>query len=189
MSKNIYEYCPNIENDNYLLRLVIKEDLEGLHQVYSDKEAVPYFNSDNCNGDIFYYETIERMESAIKFWIDSYTWKYFVRFTIIDKLTNIILGTIEAFHRDSTDSYNNVCVIRLDLRSDYEKEKVINELFLLIEEPFYDLFYAEALITKIQPFANERKKALKSIGYKESFDPSIGPDGTKYYHYYFKYKK
>ncbi|MDP4147069.1 MAG: hypothetical protein Q8936_21780 [Bacillota bacterium] len=70
--KDVYEMCPVLENEKYLLRLVNKEDAEDLFRVYSDEKAVPYFNSDNCNGDIFFYETLERMEDAIKFWIWAY---------------------------------------------------------------------------------------------------------------------
>ena len=62
-----------------------KEDSEDLLEVYSDKNALPFFNSDNCHGDNFYYQTIERMNEAIDFWLDSYENKWFVRWTIIDK--------------------------------------------------------------------------------------------------------
>lgn len=62
-----YEKCPIYENENYLLRLVEASDAPDLLLVYSDEKAVPYFNSDNCNGDDFHYTTLERMQSAIGF--------------------------------------------------------------------------------------------------------------------------
>ena len=34
-------------------------------KIYSDKNALPFFNSDNCHGDNFYYPTKEKMDSAI----------------------------------------------------------------------------------------------------------------------------
>ena len=58
---NIYEECPVLENDLFLLRMVEENDIKDLLKVYSDINAVPLFNSDNCHGDNFYYETIERM--------------------------------------------------------------------------------------------------------------------------------
>lgn len=58
---NIYEECPVLENDLFLLRMVEENDVKDLLKVYSDINAVPLFNSDNCHGDNFYYETIERM--------------------------------------------------------------------------------------------------------------------------------
>ena len=64
--KNVYEVCPSFENEKYLLRFVELSDAQELLNVYRDEKAVPYFNSDNCHGDIFFYETLERMEEAIK---------------------------------------------------------------------------------------------------------------------------
>ncbi|MBO4533771.1 MAG: hypothetical protein J5726_08785 [Treponema sp.] len=66
--KPVYEEVPVFENDNYLLRFVTTEDANDLVKVYSDKNALPFFNSDNCHGDNFYYSTIERMNEAIQFW-------------------------------------------------------------------------------------------------------------------------
>lgn len=37
--------------------------------MYSDKNALPFFNSDNCHGDNFYYPNEDRMRQAIKFWL------------------------------------------------------------------------------------------------------------------------
>lgn len=64
----IYDEFPTSESDDFLLRPVEKEDSTDLLAVYSDKNALPFFNSDNCDGDIFYYPTIERMNDAILFW-------------------------------------------------------------------------------------------------------------------------
>lgn len=64
---NIYEDCPAIQNEKYLLRLVIDDDLFDLLKVYSDVKAVPFFNGDNCHGDDFHYTTVERMRQALDF--------------------------------------------------------------------------------------------------------------------------
>lgn len=69
---SVYENCPVLENDKYLLRFVKKDDASDLLKVYSDKHALPFFNSDNCDGDNFYYSSVERMEKAIDFWLSSY---------------------------------------------------------------------------------------------------------------------
>lgn len=69
-------------------------------KVYSDQLAVPFFYSDNCHGDIFHYVTIEQMKDAILFWIMENERKGFVRWSIIDKEKNIVIGTIELFHRE-----------------------------------------------------------------------------------------
>ena len=51
---NIDETCPVSENEKFKIRLLKNEDCDDLLKVYSDKMALPFFNSDNCNGDNFY---------------------------------------------------------------------------------------------------------------------------------------
>ena len=81
----IYEQFPSFENDAFLLRPVIREDCDDLLKVYSDKNALPFFNSDNCDGDNFYYATKERMTDAIDFWQSAYEKQWFARWSIMDK--------------------------------------------------------------------------------------------------------
>ena len=52
--ENVYESCPTFENERWLLRFITKEDIEDLLEIHSDKNALPFFNSDNCHGDNFY---------------------------------------------------------------------------------------------------------------------------------------
>ena len=63
---SVYEKCPVFENDKFLLRFANKDDASDLLMVYSDKHALPFFNSDNCDGDNFYYSSVERMERMIR---------------------------------------------------------------------------------------------------------------------------
>lgn len=49
--QDVYETIPNIEDERFLLRLVKESDVDDLLKVYGDKRNLPYFNSDNCNGD------------------------------------------------------------------------------------------------------------------------------------------
>ena len=44
---NVYEKCPVLESENFLLRKVCLEDSDDLLKVYSDEKAVPFFNGDN----------------------------------------------------------------------------------------------------------------------------------------------
>ena len=85
----------SIEGENYLVRKLEALDASDLLSVYSDEKAVPLFNSDNCNGDDFHYMSLEHMQQAVEFWLWSYTNKYFVRFSIIDKRIQKVIGTIE----------------------------------------------------------------------------------------------
>ena len=65
---NIYKTCPILESEKFMIRLFKDDDCDDLLKVYSDKNALPFFNSDNCDGDNFYYATKERMEESIRFW-------------------------------------------------------------------------------------------------------------------------
>ena len=56
---NIYEVCPVLESEKFIVRLFDCSDCDDLLKVYSDKNALPFFNSDNCDGDNFYYATKE----------------------------------------------------------------------------------------------------------------------------------
>lgn len=166
--EDVYTKCPTFENDKYLLRYVTKDDSKDLLEVYSDKNALPYFNSDNCHGDNFYYPTKERMDEAIDFWLYSYNEKFFVRWAIIDKNTEEAVGTVELFHRIAEDDFNHVGVLRLDVRSDYEKSKVINELLSIIIPPAFDLFDCTEIISKVPIYAIERMDAFSKFGFEKS---------------------
>ena len=69
---NIYSICPTFESKKFTVRLLRDEDCDDLLKVYSDKNALPFFNSDNCNGDIFFYATKEKMSETIGFWKTAY---------------------------------------------------------------------------------------------------------------------
>lgn len=186
---DVYKKCPIMENENFLLRLVKSEDVEDLWNVYSDKRAVPFFNSDNCDGDDFYYETLARMEKAVEFWTYSYDNGWFVRWSIVDKKTEEAVGTLEAFYRGAEDFYDGYCLFRIDFRSDYEKSEVIEELLKLIEPDMYLYFSCDKCMTKAIPQATERCTALKKCGFEKSEIPLIGGNDRKeYYDYWVKMK-
>ncbi|MDD6488130.1 MAG: N-acetyltransferase [Spirochaetales bacterium] len=181
---NPYEKCPEFESENFLLRLVNTDDTGSLLKVYSDKKAVPLFNSDNCHGDNFYYDTKEKMDKAIGFWLYSYEQKYFVRWAIVSKKTGEAVGTIELFNRQADDFFNNTGLLRLDLRSDYENADSIFEILSLIVPPTYKMFNCPKIATKIPPAAIERKTAAERLGFSASSEKLIGLDGTVYGDYY-----
>ena len=186
--KPVYEEVPVFENDNYLLRFVTAGDANDLLKVYGDKNALPFFNSDNCHGDNFYYSTIERMNEAIQFWLYSYKEKYFVRWAIVEKKNNTAIGTIELFHRTAEDFFNHTGVLRLDLRSDFEKAQVIQNIAGIIVPPAYELFDTDKIITKIPLYAVERQSAFEKFGFKKTTELLIGIDNFAYRDYWEKVK-
>ena len=118
---NIYETCPTLESEKFILRLFEDTDCDDLLKVYSDKNALPFFNSDNCDGDNFYYPTKERMREAIGFWHMAYENGWFVRLSIVDKATASVIGTVECCLRVSDDAFDHMGILRIDVRSDYEE--------------------------------------------------------------------
>ncbi len=181
---DVYENCPLLENEQYLLTLVSKDDWRDLIKVYSDVKAVPFFNSDNCNGDDFYYTTEARMKQAIDFWLAEYGRRYYVRWSVRDKISGEIIGTIEFFNRKAEDYFNDCGLLRVDLRSDYELTARIKPLLSLVIETCFDLFACDKIATKAIPTAVERIYALKSVGFKLSDKKIIGHDGSEYGEYY-----
>ncbi len=186
---NPYEKCPVFENENFLLRLVNDEDVQDLLLVYSDEKAVPYFNSDNCNGDDFHYTSLERMKNAVDFWKNAYGFKAFVRWTIIDKNIGKAIGTIELFNRCADDYFNNCGIMRLDLRSDYEDSEKIKEILSIILQSAFDLFNCTMIATKVPDFADERKAAVTDLKFIYSNEKLIGGDDKKEYSDYYVLQK
>lgn len=183
---SIYETCPVLESGNFLLRAVEREDLDDLLKVYSDENALPFFNSDNCHGDNFYYTTPERMAEAMDFWKYSYDNGWFARLSIVDKAASGVMGTIELCLRVSEDAFHNMGVLRVDVRSDYEKEDVLADIFALITPSIPKLLGCDGIITKAPIYAVERIKALQKVGFTKSEHLLIGNDGYAYNGYWIR---
>lgn len=165
MKNDIYNSCPIYKTKLITLRLTGKEDGKQLLKCYSDEKSVPIFNSDNCNGDTFYYTTLEKMNEALDFWKFSYENRSFVRLSIIDNKSKAIIGTVEMFNREAEDDCNGIGVLRIDLGSNYEKKEYINEILNIVNNNFYEDFDVNCIITKAIPIATERIDSLKEKGY------------------------
>lgn len=177
---NVFYKCQNIENDKFFLRSVQDEDLEDLLKVYSDKNALPFFNSDNCDGDNFYYSSKNKMQSAMNFWKQSYEKGWFVRYSIVDKKVKTVIGTVELCIRKSEDAFNDNAILRVDVRSDYEQENHLYEIFSLIAPREESMLGCKVVATKAPIYAVERIKAIQNAGFIKSCNLLIGKNG---YHY------
>ena len=185
---SVYEHCPVLINDCFRLELVSFAHSCDLLKVYSDINAVPLFNSDNCGGDNFYYTSYERMNDAIDYWLWEYSRKGFVRLSIIDIHTAVTVGTVEMFKRVADDFFTDTVLLRLDLRSDYEKSVLIESIVCLILGNCFDLFDCRSVTTKAVSQASERITALTKLGFVKSQEKLIGHDGTEYFDYYIYFK-
>ena len=177
---NIYETVPVLESGRFLLRQAEDTDCGDLLKVYSDKNALPFFNSDNCDGDNFYYATEERMAEALKFWEQSYQNGWFARLSIVDKAVSRVIGTVELCLRVSEDEFNHMGILRIDVGSGYEKEDLLYEITALITPHMFELLGCEGIITKVPIYAVERRKAVERTGFTQSEHLLVGKSGYAY---------
>lgn len=180
---DVYANCPILSDGRFLLRQVADSDWADLLQVYSDLKAVPIFNSDNCTGD-FYITTKEDMDRTIAFWLMEYGQRYYVRWAIVDRTTDRAVGTIELFNRTAADFFNNMGLLRLDLRSDYETEETVRCLLVLLLPRVREMFGCGIVATKIPPCAEVRRETLCAMGFAPTSEKVIGHDGRAYGDYY-----
>lgn len=190
--KDIYEEWRSYESKFILLRPVVVEDAKELLQVYSDKKARELFNCDNFPNPC-YFDTLEQMKNEIQFYLSAYKYKCFVRWTIVWKPEEKIIGTIENFHRiveesdsNTKDPFHDVALLRIDLLSEYEKRNVIREIVNLVQQTTKQDFHCDIIVTKAVSQAVERRKALEEIGFDKSEDELIGEQGERYGDYFTK---
>lgn len=164
---NIYEHCPIYETESFVFRLVRLEDAEALLTCYSDKDMVSQMNSDYCTSD-FFYTTKEEMEKCIRFWLEEYEKKYYVRFAVISKSENQAVGTVEIFD-------GKAGVLRIDLAKEYETEKTIIEIVKLAIHTFSEDFGIGSIKIKTVN-TPERIKWLEALGFvvSKGFRPESG---------------
>lgn len=181
---NPYIECPVWENDRYCLRLVEDADADDLFLVYSDRNAWPIFNSDNCTSDFRYTER-QQMAETIAFWREEYRKQYYVRWAVTDKAAGHAIGTIELFNRQAQDFFTNCGLLRLDLRSDYETAAVIAEILGLLLPDAFTLFHCRMIAVKVPGMAAERKKAVEKLGFVPTEEVLTGSHTGKTYGEYF----
>ncbi len=182
---DIYKHCPALENEAYRIRLVELADVDDLWAVYRDKAALPYFNSDNCGGADFYCTRRDDVESMIRYWL----WEYhdnhcFVRFSVVDKDSGKVIGTIELFRRGADGDFPECGLLRLDVGSKDECAGILKAILTLGLPAFYDWFGCDIIATKAPPYAVERIAALKALGFERLSAYLTGHDGTRYYDYW-----
>ena len=165
MKNDVYSVCPTYQGVKTTLRQTVLEDADELLKCYSDRKAAPFFNSDHCNGDDFYYQTVARMQQTIQMWNSSYAQRLFVRWTVIDNDSGAAVGTVEMFHRTADDDCNHFGLLRIDLRSEYEKKEYIGDILEITNARFYTDFDVAVILTKAIPAAFERISALRDKGY------------------------
>lgn len=163
---DIYINCPCYEGKLVTLRQVRYEDAAELLECYADERAVMLFNSDNCHGDTFFYQTLDRMQQAIVFWQESYARKQFVRWSIVSHETGKLIGTVEMFHRRADDPFDDYGILRIDVGSAHETKEILCDLLALAQANFPQTFEVQRMLTKAVEAAQQRRAALLENGWK-----------------------
>ena len=176
----------NKEVVDFSLRDLVLDDWKELLVVYKDAMCIPFFNSDNCHGDIFFYSTEAKMKEAISFWIEATEKGWFTRKVIVDNSNNRAIGTIEYFLRTNEQNYNDVILLRVDVHRYYEKKKSLVKIFRLAMKEAFVAFGSHSLITKGWEYAVERRLALECLGFTELSEPLIGHQNEAFTSYWAK---
>ena len=89
------------------------------------------------------------------------------------------------FRREAEDYFTDCGILRLDLRSDYERAEPVYDILSLAIKPFYIWFGCSKIATKAPVYAIERIEALKKAGFIRSEEPLIGHQkNISYYDYW-----
>lgn len=176
--------CPVYETEHFIIRKLKREDAEALFSCYSDSDAARFFNGDCC-GDDFYYTDLEKFKECVEFWLERYEVQDFVRWSILVKETDYLIGTIEICPslKYAVDG-KRMGILRIDLKSDYERQEVLNELMSILIEHVYDDFQVSSLLMKIQKDAEERQNLIETYQFVTAKDEC----NISFVDYYIRYK-
>ena len=174
-----YVKCPTYESEHFLLRLVSMDDAEALLPCYSQPTDSVIANSFNCTYG-YGSQTIGEMRDFIRLWLEEYRMRGFVRWSVVDKNTNMAVGTIELFNRQAADYFNNCGILRLDLSREYEYAVMITEILSLLLTNAFVSFDCTMIATKIAPIAKERTSALDKLGFHPINGQIVSDEGVSY---------
>jgi RimJ/RimL family protein N-acetyltransferase len=162
-TNNPYVKCPELHTEHFTLRRVMQNDVEDLLKCYCDPKTQKLFNSANCNTD-FCFKSTQEMQEYMGDWIAAYENQEFIRFAIVDKITQKAVGTIEMF--GLIGKYKTECgILRVDICSEYETELYLTELITLCVNEFFLMFGVSYIVTLAVSEAEKRINSLLKIGF------------------------
>ena len=150
---DVFTVCPEYETDHFKIRKL---------------EAARYFNGDCC-GDNFYYTDKEKLRECVEYWLSRYEARDFVRWSVLDKETGLLIGTLEVCPslKYAVDG-RKMGILRIDLKSEYERWLVLKELMDVLIWHIYEDFEVASIIMKIQKDAGERQKLIKEYQFVDA---------------------
>ncbi len=174
-SHDPYEKCPVLEAEHFALGLVRMEDAEDLLACYSALRTREIFTADKYIRD-FRYQTLGDMQACIRFWLEEYENRVYIRFSIFEREAGRAIGTVEMFPaKERLAGCDNLGILRLDLAPHYEKKPFLQELLTLCIPSFHELFDVAHIVLLTPPVGKERICVLGNMG----FAPFTWPDGER----------
>ena len=157
---NPFDECPIYETAHFIFRRVSEHDAEDLFICYSDPITLQHMNNDNCNGE-WRPKSADELKYA---WQKDYERRTFVRWSIIDKITQRAIGTIEIaplpWGRWFFGKETPMGILRIDILSRYEQESVFIEITELLAGELARDFEVNQVIIKAPPEEPEKVNAL-----------------------------
>ena len=120
------------------------------------------------------------MPEPIRFWKTAYDNGWFARLSIVDKSVSSVVGTVELCLRVSEDDFNGMGILRVDVRSDYEREDFLYELFSLLTPALEETLGCKGALTKAPLYAVDRINAIRRAGFTKSEHRLIAGSGDAY---------
>lgn len=182
-----YIKCPTLENEKFKIRMVEECDDVDLLPCYANPNVSVVTNSFNCNMG-YGAQSVEKMREYIIGWRRYFDNKTLIRWSVIDKLIEKAIGSIELYCIKREDFFDNYAILRLDLHTDYETKNVISNILTLLINNAFEWFGCDGIATKVSPNAHERIEALSEFGFIATNEYLV-VDKEKYYNGFWIFTK
>ena len=161
-----FKKCPVFETEHFHLRQVKMKDAADLVECYGNPTLAVQGSAHGCIVGPGGYgsKTKKEMQAFIRFWLDEYRKNMYVRWSVIDRQSGAVIGTIEGGAFDIPSQGMGV-MLMLDLVAPYETNVFVPELLRLVIGQFYSLFGADVLVIYGMPGADVRLRALAAAGF------------------------
>ena len=151
---NPFDECPVYETEHFKYKLVNDDDVEDLFICYSDPVTLSHMNNDNCNGE-FRCASVDIMKDAIQRWQKDYKRRTFLRWSIKNKDSGKVIGTIEIaplpWGKWFFGKETPIGILRIDLLSTFEQESTFSEIIGLMSTELARDFEVNQVIMKAPP--------------------------------------
>lgn len=169
---NAFELCPTYETERFIFRLVNQTDTEDLFKCYSDQITLQHTNNDNCNGS-FHCENVDVMRKNILSWQKEYDARNYIRWSIIKKTTQTIIGTMELapipyivkFYKGSDTG-----ILRIDLISHEENDENYLEIIDVAQKYFFSDFQIKQITIKAPSVHFDKVAVLEKLNFQPDID-------------------